>query len=338
MDYKQYTKYNLHAIRMSRTNATSSMQSASNESLFRIGAVSRATRIPIPTLRMWERRYGVVRARRTAKDFRLYDSEDLARLTIIKQLVDRGNAISTVANLGLDALRALLNDCGKLSDPTPKNLVAPRVVVVGDALSERIRLLPTNGLHIEVVAGLREVSELADWLRNFDCDAVICDEDAVDQSFIDRLREILRPHRQRRLIITYGFAQSAVFTNRPDNFVLVRRPVEISTLAQLCGGADVPSGQIARTAWLGEGIPPRRFDPRTLERLAVASTTIKCECPRHLVDLVHALFAFEAYSAQCANRNAKDAALHQYLYETTAQARALVEDALAHLAEVDRLL
>jgi hypothetical protein len=85
-------------------------------------------------------------------------------------------------------------------------------------------------------------------------------------------------------------------------------------------------------------IPPRRFQPSELARLAAASTTVDCECPKHLVDLVMSLSAFEAYSASCESRSPDDAALHAYLHATTAQVRARIEEALFRVAEADGLM
>jgi hypothetical protein len=89
---------------------------------------------------------------------------------------------------------------------------------------------------------------------------------------------------------------------------------------------------------LSEPPPPRRFDAETLAGLATASTTVRCECPHHLVQLVYGLSAFERYSAECESRNLEDAALHAYLHLTTARARALIEDALARVADGEGLI
>ena len=70
-------------------------------------------------------------------------------------------------------------------------------------------------------------------------------------------------------------------------------------------------------------------------KLARASTAIDCECPHHLAQLVGDLTAFEVYSANCANRDDEDAALHRYLHQTTAQARALIEVALERVADAE---
>jgi hypothetical protein len=69
----------------------------------------------------------------------------------------------------------------------------------------------------------------------------------------------------------------------------------------------------------------------------MAQSAVECECPQHLAQLVTDLSAFEIYSAKCANRDDDDAALHRYLHQTTAQARALIEAALLQVAEAEGL-
>ena len=84
-------------------------------------------------------------------------------------------------------------------------------------------------------------------------------------------------------------------------------------------------------------IPPRRYDYETLGRIAAASTTVKCECPHHLAELIMNLCAFETYSAECESQGKEDAALHAHLHATTAAARSMLEETLARLVEAERL-
>ena len=84
-------------------------------------------------------------------------------------------------------------------------------------------------------------------------------------------------------------------------------------------------------------IPARRFTPQQLTKLGMASTSIDCECPQHLAQLITALSAFEVYSASCKSRNEEDAALHRYLHRTSASARSLIEAALERVARAERL-
>jgi hypothetical protein len=79
----------------------------------------------------------------------------------------------------------------------------------------------------------------------------------------------------------------------------------------------------------------RRFTDRELALIGAHETSVSCECPSHIVTLVSALNAFEQYSAECASRDDADARLHAWLRETTAQARGMMEEALARVAEAD---
>jgi len=76
-----------------------SQRTDSSEDTYRIGAVSRITGIPADTLRASEPRYGVVEPSRSDGRFRHYSKDDVARLALIKELVNSGDAISSVANL-----------------------------------------------------------------------------------------------------------------------------------------------------------------------------------------------------------------------------------------------
>ncbi|MGD1990617.1 MAG: MerR family transcriptional regulator, partial [Chromatiales bacterium] len=89
---------------------TAQMNNSDQHAVYRIGAVSRLTNIPTETLRVWERRYKVVEPQRTPGGNRVYEQHDVARLEIIKMLVDNGHAISTVANLPLEVLQERLKE------------------------------------------------------------------------------------------------------------------------------------------------------------------------------------------------------------------------------------
>lgn len=73
----------------------------------RVGQVSAATGLSIDVIRVWERRYGVVKPERTAQGARLYTEEQCSRLLCLAQLVAAGNAISTIAHLDDEQLFSL---------------------------------------------------------------------------------------------------------------------------------------------------------------------------------------------------------------------------------------
>jgi MerR HTH family regulatory protein len=74
---------------------------------FRSGVAARLAGIPVETLRVWERRYGVVGPRLSARGQRQYTPAEVRRLGLIKQLLDQGQSIGTVAKLTTPALIAM---------------------------------------------------------------------------------------------------------------------------------------------------------------------------------------------------------------------------------------
>jgi len=62
--------------------------------LFNTKAVVRQTSIPAPTLRAWERRYGILSPRRGDNDYRLYSERDIATVTWLRERVESGLTIS----------------------------------------------------------------------------------------------------------------------------------------------------------------------------------------------------------------------------------------------------
>ena len=56
--------------------------------MYTIKQAAARTGLSVPTIRVWERRYGVVRPDRTAAGYRLYDDDAMARLATMRRLVD----------------------------------------------------------------------------------------------------------------------------------------------------------------------------------------------------------------------------------------------------------
>jgi MerR family transcriptional regulator, light-induced transcriptional regulator len=74
---------------------------------YRIGAVSRLTGLTADVVRVWERRYGAIRPRRSEGGSRLYSDAEIARLRQLRQAVEFGHAIGQVAQLSDNDLAQL---------------------------------------------------------------------------------------------------------------------------------------------------------------------------------------------------------------------------------------
>lgn len=292
----------------------------------------RLTGITAHTLRVWEKRYGAVQVGRTATDRRLYSADAVRRLMLIKRLVDGGEPISRVATLDNDALEARLAALALPPSPNAAPATAPqRLAVLGATLAGRL----TNLVGAPpVVLAETDPDMFLDKLGRSGADTVVVETDFVSAetpAFIDKIQQ---HSGGARTLLVYGFGRSADVKRVAGRRVTtLRAPVSVDEIgAALRPPSD--GGATARPA----AAPARRFSDQQLARMATAATTVECECPTHLVDLVVGLAAFEAYSADCEHRNPADAALHAYLQTTTAAARSLLEEALEHVARAEGLL
>ena len=187
---------------------------------YRSAAVARMLRMPVATLRVWERRYRLCKPATTPAGHRLYSAVEVRRLALLKQLSDAGHAIGTLAALSPAQLRQVAQT------------------------------------HVSTLAASPTVS-----------------------------------------------------------------PAALP--------ASAPQA-VTHTA--------RRFDDATLAAMAGLSSTMVCECPRHVAELLTRLSQFEAYSAECRQRSPADAQLHAYLQQVASTARALFETALERVVVQEGLL
>lgn len=310
-----------------------------NTPTYRIGAVSRLTGVPADTLRVWERRYAVVTPFRADSGTRLYGPEDVGRLTLIKRLVDRGDAISSVANLSLAQLRDRVSGADL---PEPEGgLGRPcRVAVLGASLSDRLRRESAALAGLELVGLYDGPESFLASVRDLAPDLVLFDYPTVHDSQVREIASLMSQSGAARGLLIYHFAARGTLERLEGRRILSRRaPVDVAEFRRWCLSLHrVPrqaEGQDESEADIALPIPARRFTDRELAQIATASTTVRCECPHHLVDLVSALAAFEHYSEECEVRHADDAALHAFLHVSTARARSIIETALAKVVAAE---
>ncbi len=308
---------------------------------FKIGAVARITGIPADTLRMWERRYTVVTPRRGQGSSRLYSREDITRLTLIKQLVDRGSAISTVANLTREQLLEQLDlmQGGSGYEQGGATDVSCRVMICGDALPLKMSGEAEDYAGIEILGAYASMAEFEMQAAAHQPDVIVLEYPALMPETISEIRTQLRRSGAQKAIIIYGFAtRDVVRSLHGGNTIPLRAPVDAIQLRQQCRQAVAQSQQHGRSYdedAFSDDIPARLFNAEELVQLAQSSTTVECECPHHLVDIIQRLSSFEAYSAECENRGPEDAALHAYLHGATARVRATMEKALERVVRAE---
>lgn len=325
---------------------------SSDEPRYRSGAVARMVRIPVATLRIWERRYQVVGPTLTPTGHRLYSGADVERLLLIKQLVDQGHAIGSLARLAMPALLQIADTRAALAQPPAAALARSRAALIGLGLPRRLGALPLQRVATwaDLASAERALAEPpADAGAALRAELLVAELPTLQPETVNRLLALMRQLGTEQAVVLYGFGPEVVAQRlRRAGCTLLRTPLDDGTLrgvvADLCAttaGVPRPLAQPAAAdaaaVPAGAAVPPRRFDDAALVQLASASGTMSCECPRHVAELVMLLAHFEAYSAECVHRGPDDAALHTHLHRVAGTARLLFEEALVRVAEAEGL-
>ncbi len=307
--------------------------SSSKPSGYRSGVAARMAGLPVETLRVWERRYGVSDAGRSAHGQRLYSAEQVRRLGLVKRVVDLGHAIGTVAGMTTEQLIDLAGT--RPQSPVRDATAQPiRLAVAGDALARRLAAIHTMP-QLDIIARCRQLSDAPDALTGVSADVLLIEENEMTSDALPLIQAARRTAEVSAVVVMYRFCDSATVRRlREHGYLVARVPADASEIAMLCGSALAAAGAPPPFA---PQAPRRRLDDQALAALAAASTTINCECPRHLADILMMLGSFERYSLQCASRNAADAALHQELSRSAGLARSIMEQALERLALAEGL-
>ena len=83
-----------------------------------IKAVSKRTGLTPHVIRIWEKRYGAVVPNRNQTNRRFYSDEEVERLLLLREAVNQGHSISSVAQLPSEKLEKLV---GEAMPTTPQS-------------------------------------------------------------------------------------------------------------------------------------------------------------------------------------------------------------------------
>ena len=341
----------------SQKNATDSSENH-HAATYRSGAAARLSGVPVETLRVWERRYGITDPGRSEQGQRQYSFEDVRRLGLIKQLVDGGNPIGTVAALDVPQLLTLMGAAtGITVMQTRANLIAQsalRIVLVGANLLHTLRNSSDGATHLHIVQSSANLTQAAAQMQEVLADIVIIElgEIADPNRQIGLIQKAQQACQAKAVLVLYRFSSSdAIRQLRQAGCYVARISNDIQEIENHCRAALAQALlTMSRTTQKAlkkvtkhnpnenkrqPQIPERLLTDDALALIAKSASAIHCECPRHLVDLLQMLTSFERYSAQCENRNDEDASLHHDLHHTAAHARASLEQALLRVAQVE---
>ena len=304
----------------------------------RSGTAARLAGLPVTTLRVWERRYGVVAAEKTASGQRVYSPHDVSRLRLLRQLTLVGHPIGTIAMLELEALRALsTHGMPGIASTVPG--MALEAVVVGRSAAHALEAVP--GCVLLAVHDDLDQAESATHPAGR-VGLLLVRLASLQPLDVDRLLALGAALQADAIFVVYAFGTEASAGSLREAGVTVRRePVAGRELARWVSDAraapsfaSAPTGAAAQA---GRQVEPRRFSDEALAGFAELPSPVACECLRHLAEIVAQLAGFERYSQDCTSTGPADAELHRHLSRTAGAARTMFEQALQRVVDDERL-
>jgi DNA-binding transcriptional MerR regulator len=341
---------------MSKSKASAEVIAPESGTRYRSGAVARMLRMPVATLQVWERRYRLTQAELSPSGQRLYSAVDVQRLALLKRLSDLGHAIGSLAALDMQQLqdvsathaRALSQTHAEAAD-LAESSVEPgagwRLAVIGStpeqALFKRLQSPALRrGLNrpLHLLGPFDDLAKAQAALQGLQIDALLLQASHLHADWLATWQARAPALAAIPSALLYRFAPDAICEALlAAGVTLLREPQHDGVLGQWLQGLLTAAEQRLPAAAKAPrsstaNIPPRRWDDAALADFAGLSSTVACECPRHVAELLVQLSHFEAYSAECQDRSPADADLHRYLRQVTAHSRARFEAALEHIA------
>lgn len=129
------------------TLRTQSLADKDDLSHLRSGAVARVPHMPVATLSVWERCYGLTQPALSPDGQRLYSADHVGRLALLNQLTDLGRAIGSLAAPNLSQLHCvaatrtdspMANEKSERADAAQVPIRAWRLAVIGATLGDRL--------------------------------------------------------------------------------------------------------------------------------------------------------------------------------------------------------
>lgn len=291
---------------------------------------------------MWERRYDVVAPPRTASGQRFYSEVDIHRIALLKNLVDRGYAIGSIAALDAQQLEQLLVDHidRESGSHLPVKNASIQIVIVGTTLAHRIQksLSTLQQDHLLAPTVFENMTQAFANCSAGSTDLLLLHLSSLHPDDIGRVLALRSACRATSVAIVYSFASESTLEQLKQAGVRAwREPLGRSdTWRMLLDLLGARLDSVAVDKPDSRPPAPRHYPDEVLMDMANTSVTITCECPRHIADIIMQLSAFERYSNECMSLTPADAFLHSYLANMSGRARAMFEVALERLEREER--
>ena len=294
---------------------------------YSIGAVAKLTGLTVHNLRVWEKRHSAVETDRSQSGRRIYSESALQRLKLLKHCVDNGFTIGNIANLSNSELQELVKEvrsADRVQQRTP-------MLTAWAAGSEAIRVLDKlDDLPIELshVERFTNTEQLSSAYNGGKTDLLIIEQASLSAEETQRLAKLIKKINALYTVLFYRYSrQQDISYLKSLGVQTLKSPVDQAAAQELIVSlVEAPQGEPLLTPV--KQVPPRTFSDHALHKAASMTSSIDCECPQHLSELIKSLVGFESYSADCEMKDKSSSDLHHHIYLRTAQARAILEDLL----------
>ena len=292
----------------------------SKHSRYSIGAAAREVGVSTHVLRKWESRNHLIEPHRSENGRRTYSPDQIQSLRLIKRLTTAGIGLPQLTGLALADLQAMAQQLERTT--------TAKISVVGSPFFSETNQTELNPVFSPIAENLNE------WLLNptQPDGTVIIGLANLDDSTLSRVAD--PSLSSTRLIIIYRYSQPAVLRRAKSAGIQAFRGPISQSLAQELFSSRPAHNQPTRAL---PPAPPRRIDLAEVRRFSALSSSVACECPAHVADLLADLNAFENYSLECISQQPTDSEMHEYLHQVAANARSLFETALERLAKYENL-
>lgn len=298
--------------------------------LYGIGTVARLTGLKPDTLRVWERRYGLGASRKSETGRRQYTQADLEHLQLVAALIESGSRIGEIASSDRKTLEMLCRrQAGSAVLPPPK----ARVLFLGPTLCDWID--DHQGCLANVDASLARMvlQEVVPGSLAVEkpLDALVVECPTVSAAQLERVAALTTALEPARILVASRcHHQQWLRELEQRDITALELPPDPARLVFEIARTVAEKETAAGNTDLGDlvAVKPREFSPEQLSAARALRSSLDCECPCHLSDLIGALADFEDYSASCSVENWRDAAVHACIYVYAGQARWLLERAL----------
>lgn len=320
------------------------MSTTGQKGQFRSGVAARLAGVPVETLRVWERRYGITGKSQDVGAHRLYRQEDIDRLILLKRLVDLGQSIGTIAQLDIPALEKIQSSLIALSKAGGNRSAhqPTQIALIGSVLGSSVfkEALESERLRVSVQA--RSLSQLEAANAAAELDALFIEVPTLLDNTAEEIRQSAELFGIKRIVLFYRFAPNALIRKlRLQGYSVVRMPFDAQEVVMLCGALlnrELPADVVAPERAIEKDMSDPKFSTETLLRLTQVKSGVYCECPSQLADLLISVTAFERYSAQCASQTPEDAALHRQLESDAAKVRTILEASITEVIRHEKIL